>query len=260
MIEKETNGLKYIQFSSFPEEHHFHGIFTRSGGVSPHPFESLNIGGTTGDSRENVIENRKRIFDVFNRKENTLFDVWQVHGSDIIVTDKARPPSTPHLPADGILTNSPNVTLLMRFADCVPILLFDPQKKVVGVAHAGWQGTIKKVSQTIIKKMVEFYNCKPADIYAGIGPSIGPDHYDVGKTVIDAVNEHLPDIRDEILSYTHGKTILNLWKANLLLLQDVGLKNIEISEICTSCNIKDWYSYRSEGQKSGRFAVVIGLS
>lgn len=260
MVEKETNGLKYIQFSSFPGENHFHGIFTRTGGVSPHPYQSLNLGGTTGDSRENILENRKRIIEVFNRIENSIYDVWQVHGNDIIVTDKARPPDTSHLPADGILTNSPNVTLLMRFADCVPILLYDPQKKVVGIAHAGWQGTIKKVSQSIVKKMVEFYQSNPEDIYAGIGPSIGPDHYFVGKDVIDAVHEHLPDLKDDILGDTSGKTILNLWKANYLLLQEVGLKNIEISEICTSCNVKDWYSYRSEGQKSGRFAVVIGLS
>jgi YfiH family protein len=260
MIEKEANGLKYFQFHSFADEGMFHGVFSRIGGASLSPYASLNLGGTTGDSKENVIENRKRVFDIFHRDVDTVYDVWQVHGNKVISTDTPRPLNTPHQQADAILTNSTKVTLLMRFADCVPILVFDPGKKVVGIAHAGWQGTIKKVAQTIIIKMTEIYGCRPQDVYTGIGPSIGPDHYVVGQNVIDQVKDNLPNFADEVLLSKNGKTILDLWKTNTLLLQEAGVRNIEVAGICTSCNIQDWFSYRMEGPASGRFAVVIGLN
>lgn len=253
------NGLKYIQMSSFQNENIVHGFFSRLGGVSINSFSSLNLGGTTGDDEKNVIENRKRIFECIKRPVESIYDVWQVHGKDVIVADRPRKLGEPHLPADGIITNSPNVTLLMRFADCVPIIFYDPIKHVVGMAHAGWQGTIKKVCQEVIKKMTEKFDCEPSNIKAGIGPSIGPDHYFVGDSVIQSARESLNNIFEKVVLHKNGKTVFDLWQANYLLMQEVGLKQIEIAEICSYCKNDDWYSYRREGIKSGRFAVVIGL-
>ena len=259
IITINKNGLKYIQMSIFQNEKIVHGFFSRIGGVSNNPYSSINLGGTTGDDVQNVIENRKRIFECINRPVDSIYDVWQVHGNDIIVADRPRKLGTPHLPADGIITNSPNVTLMMRFADCVPIIFYDPIKHVVVMAHAGWQVTIKKVCQKVIKKMTEKFDCEPANILAGIGPSIGPDHYFVGENVIQSVQENLGIFYDKVVFHKNGKTVFDLWQANALLLREIGIKHIEISEICSYCKNEDWYSYRREGIKSGRFAVVIGL-
>jgi len=254
------NDLKYIQMSSFLDRNIFHGFFSRLGGVSKQPYSSLNLGGTTGDEENNIIENRKRIFDCINRPVQSIYDVWQVHGNDVIITDRARKLGTSHLPADGIITNSPSVTLLMRFADCVPIIFADPLKNVVGIAHAGWQGTIKKVCQKVVNGMTENFGCDPANILAGIGPSIGPDHYFVGESVVNAAKDQLESIFDKVIIYKDGRIVFDLWMANSLLLQEIGVSQIECSEICTYCNVDDWYSYRREGLKSGRFGVVIGIN
>lgn len=259
LIENNINGLKYFQLSTLNNEKFIHGFFSRIGGVSPQPYSSLNLGGTTGDESNNIVENRKRIFDCINRPVESIYDVWQVHGNEVIVTEKARPLGTQHIPADGIITHSSSVTLMMRFADCVPIILYDPVKHVAGIAHAGWQGTVKRVAQKIVFKMIETYGTKAGDILAGIGPSICPVHYFVGEPVISSVCEHLPAISDQVLISKNDKTILDLWKSNLFLLQEVGVKNIEISNVCTYSGVDNWFSYRKEGAKSGRFAVVVGL-
>ncbi len=259
MITKSIDGIKGLQFSSFPNSDLVHAIFSRHGGISPDPYRSLNLGGTSGDSRENVIENRKRIFDFLNRPVETVFDVWQVHGNDVINTDKARPAGEKHQPADGVITNRRDVTLLMRFADCVPILFFDPVQKAIGLAHAGWQGTIKRVAQKTAELMIKEFGSMGGDIIAGIGPSIGKDHYEVGKTVVAQVGENLSEMKQDVLHVQNGKTFFDLWQANRLLLEQLGIKKIEVAGICTACEVDDWYSYRVEGQRSGRFGVLIGL-
>ncbi len=259
MISESFGGIRGLRFSSFPDLVLDHAIFSRHGGISAHPYQSLNLGGTSGDSRENVIENRKRIFDFLNRPVETVFDVWQVHGNDVINTERARPAGEKHQPADGIVTNCRDVTLLMRFADCVPILFFDPVQKAIGLAHAGWQGTIKRVTQKTIQLMQKEFGSNAVDIIAGIGPSIGKDHYEVGKNVVDQVRENLSEMSKDVIHVQNGKTYFDLWQANRLLLEQMGVNKIEIAGICTACKVDDWYSYRVEGRISGRFGVLIGL-
>jgi len=123
MIAHEINGLKYYTFASLDGFGIKHGIFTRKGGVSQPPLASLNLGGTVADLQENVIENRRRLFQALQLPIESLHDVWQVHGTDIQIVEKPRPLDAPHVKADGMLADIPGITLLMRFADCVPILL-----------------------------------------------------------------------------------------------------------------------------------------
>ena len=119
-------------------------IFTRRGGVSPEPWAALNLGSTVGDSTSRrVRENRRRVLAAVGRDTKIGVDVWQVHGVNVVIADAPRPADAPHIKADVILTNNPGITVMMRFADCVPILLHDPVRKVVGIAHAGWMGTVK---------------------------------------------------------------------------------------------------------------------
>ena len=208
------NGIEYYQFESFDNKIVTHGFFTRKGGVSPAPWNSLNHGGTVGDVRENVVENRRRAFNALNRPVESIYDVWQVHGTEVICTQSARPLDVEHIKADAIATDRPEVTLFMRFADCVPILLYDPNKRVVSIIHAGWMGTVKKIISYTLKTLQEHYQCDPAQIVAGIGPSIGLCHYQVGKEVISAVRESFSDKADDLLVQRDEKTYFDLWKAN----------------------------------------------
>jgi YfiH family protein len=259
MISNNFGNLKYFTFESFPKEKINHGIFTRSGGISPDSFSSLNVGESAGDSRDNVVENRRRIFHVFDQSVDSIFDVWQIHSNHVKFTRIPRKSGTKHEQADAILTDSKDVSLFMQFADCVPILIYDPINNIIGIVHAGWQGTVKRIVQNTMKYLIDTFSSDPKLILAGIGPSIGPDHYEVGKNVIIEVEDQLGDIRSEVLITNNGKTYFDLWKSNELLLLQSGVKNIEVAKMCTACNLGDWYSYRLEGQKSGRFGVFMSL-
>lgn len=251
--------IYYYYFESLGLKEIAQGIFTRKGGISPKPWDSLNLGGTVGDSRENVIENRRRMFSAVNRPVESIYDVWQVHSCTVICSDSPRPLDQPHVMADIILTDSPNVTLVMRFADCVPIFLFDPVCKVVGIVHAGWQGTTKHAASTAINVMVEKYHCTPSNILAGIGPSIGPDHYEIQSDVDEEIQRCCKEYYQEVVTHRGEQKYLNLWQANRIQLEKMGVSKIEISGLCTACNTTDWFSHRGEGGKTGRFGGLIGL-
>lgn len=255
----QRNGLVFYQFDLFPTESVLHGVFTRLGGVSPAPWDSLNLGGNLGDVRENIIENRRRIFEAVHREVETIFDVWQVHSDIVISTDRPRPLDAPHVKADAILTNRSEVTLFMRFADCVPVLLYEPNHKVVGLVHAGWKGTVQAIVLKTVAAMQEVYGCRAGDIMAAIGPSIGPDHYMIGSEVVQLVEQSFGERSREVLIYQDGRAYLNLWEANRLWLNQAGVTQVEVAGLCTACDLRHWYSHRGEAGRTGRFGALIAL-
>lgn len=255
----QSAGLCYYTFESFDRHGLVHGLFTRHGGVSPAPWHSLNLGGTTGDSRENVIENRKRIFDVMERQVDSIFDAWQVHGTKVICTDRPRPLDGLHEKADSIITGCRHITLFMRFADCVPVFLFDPVKSVVGIVHAGWRGTVDRAPAVAVERMSQQYGSRPGDILAGIGPSICVDHFEVGCEVVEAVGRTFGAEANSLLKIRGKSNYFDLWKANQLTLEEIGVKKIEQSCICTFCHNEDWYSHRAEKGKTGRYGALLAL-
>ena len=212
-----------------------------------------------GDEREHVVENRKRCFEHFERPVESIYDVWQVHSADVVCVDRPRPLSEPHLKADAILTDRPEVTLMMRFADCVPILFYDPERRVVGIAHAGWQGTVKLIGKAVVEKMVEQYGCRRETIITGIGPSIGPECYEIGTDVIEKIQITFGKRISQVLSAKSGRHYFNLWQANRMILEDAGVQKVEVMEVCTACHTEDWYSHRAEHGKTGRFGALITL-
>ncbi len=256
----EASGLRYYTFESIPNQGAVHGIFTRKGGVSPVPWASLNMGGGVGDDIKCVRENRRRAFEVVGRPFESNFDVWQVHSADVVFADAPRLPETPYIKADVILTDKPQVTLFMRFGDCVPVLLYDPNRKVVGLAHAGWLGTVRKTLKAAVEAMQSHYGCRPEDIYAGIGPSIGLHHYQVGHEVITQAKAAFGKDAACLLHEQDGAVKFDLWAANRLILEKCGVRKIQIAGICTACHLEDWYSHRGEKGKAGRFGAVIGLT
>ncbi len=252
----QHNELRYFQFESL---HARHAVFTRHGGVSPEPWGSLNVGGSVGDDLARVKENRLISFRALGCKPESVFDVWQVHSADVVCARAPRPLDEAYRQADIILTDRPEVTLFMRFADCVPIFVYDPRKAVVGVAHAGWMGTLRDVAMKTVQTMQKQYDSNPADIIACIGPSIGPDHYEVGADVILQVMQKFGDESEQVLLSNNGKIHFDLWKTNKLLLERAGVGKIEVSGICTACHTEDWYSHRAEKGRTGRFGALISL-
>lgn len=251
-----TRDISYYTFSVLDDYYLVHGVFMRHGGVSPKPWSSLNLATSVGDSRESVIENRRRITKCLSLREDSIFDVWQVHSNRVIHAEASRKLDQPHQKADSIITGKSNITIMMLFADCVPIMIYDPENNVAALAHAGWQGTVNGVVGETVKSMQEIYSCKPEDLIACIGPSICVDHYEVGKDVAEEVERSFINT-EQILIKKDGKIHLDLRIANQIVLKKRGIKRIQNSNICTACNTSDWYSHRAEEGKTGRFAAVI---
>lgn len=256
------NGVRYYQFSIFPPQV-TQAIFTRQGGESSSPWKSLNLGNTVGDDRLRVRANRQRAFAALGREESSLFDVWQIHSADVVLANAPHPHlnNPPELKADAIITNNPRVTLFMRFADCTPILLYDPKRRALGLAHAGWLGTLRRAAAAAVQAMQDAFGSQPADLLAAIGPSIGPDHYEVGPEVEQSAFGVFGPRAETLLERFHGpKPHFNLWAANRLVLEEAGVHQIENASLCTACHTEDWFSHRAEKGKTGRFGVLLALA
>ena len=255
-------GVRYYQFAllnGLPGIDH--AVFARHGGVSPAPFASLNMGVSTGDSRENVRTNRERAFGALGRDPASVADLWQVHSADVVIADAPRGDREHLGKADALVTDRPTVTLFLRFADCVPILLCDPRRQVVGLVHAGWKGTLLKAPAQTVRVMVEHYGCHLSDLVAGIGPSIGPCHYAVGEEVAALARQAFPGADQDLLVPVDHHLHLDLWAANARALREAGLAptQIEISRLCTACHTGEFFSHRAEAAKTGRFGALIGV-
>ncbi|MDY6874026.1 MAG: peptidoglycan editing factor PgeF [Chloroflexota bacterium] len=256
----EKDGLRYYQFDLFNGQPIFHAVLTRNGGFSQGPYASLNTGGTVGDDPDAVLKNHERIYDVLDYPFESRFDVWQVHGARVICTDEPREMNALHTKADGILTDRADVTLFMRFADCVPILLYDPVQRAIGIAHAGWQGTAKQIAGVTVAQMAACYGSEPADILAGIGPSICQDCYAVGPEVREAFSTSFGEAESAaFFDQRNGARTLDLWEANRATLEAAGVSKIEIAGLCTAEHLGDWYSHRAENGMTGRFAVLMAI-
>jgi len=255
---EEKDGIRFFRFNTFSDSI-VHAVFSRRGGISPAPWDSLNVGGMVGDDAARVLENRARSFKAVGRDLASMHDVWLVHGTNVVYADAPRLLDQPAIQADILLTDRPEVSLFMRFADCVPILFHDPLKKVVGISHAGWLGTLRGTAASAVRAMQDRYGCKPEHIIAGIGPSIGVDHYEVGPEVVDQFQEKYGEDTERIIDSRDGGSYLNLWMANSIQLTNAGVQQIEISGLCTACHLENWFSHRAEKGKTGRFGALIAL-
>ncbi len=256
------NGLAYYQFDRWAENGPVHGVFTRLGGVSRPPWQSLNVGSTVGDNPAHVARNRLLMAEALAFDIDQTCTVWQVHSNDTIVvsapaTGESLPPGI-QAKADGMVTDRPGLPLVMRFADCVPVMLYDPVRRVVGIAHAGWRGTVAGVGSGIVRTMQETYGCRVEDIQAGIGPSIGPECYEVGPEVVAAFESAFGGL-DGLVRYDGRAAYLNLWEANRRALIQAGVLQVEVAGICTATRTDEFFSHRAERGRTGRFGAVIAL-
>lgn len=252
-----ANGLRYFTFDNLAGL--THAVFTRRGGVSPAPWDSLNLGGSVGDDLAHVRENRLRAFSALGRDPASIHDVWLVHGTDVVHADAPRDLALKPPQADIVTTDRAEVALFMRYADCVPLFFYASQKGVIALAHAGWLGTVRNVAKAALEALRARYNVDPRDVRAAIGPSIGPDHYEVGADVAAQVRAAFGKDAESLLEPRNGKFRLDLWRANRLQLEAAGVTEVEVAGLCTACRLDNWFSHRAEKGKTGRFGALIGL-
>jgi len=220
----------------------------RYGGVSTPPYDSLNLAFHVGDDQANVIKNRT----ILQNRLNLQNIVWmeQVHGDNIQTISS--PQSKPIPACDAIITNQPNIALAVMVADCIPILIFDPKRKIIAAIHAGRNGTFLQIAPKTVEVIHKEFGCLPTDIQVIMGPSIHTCCYEIGDNLAAIVEKNFGK------SYMNGR-MLNLQKLNQdqLIKANVRKDNIKISSICTCCD-PNYFSYRREGI-TGRFAGVIWM-
>jgi YfiH family protein len=260
MIEQIYDSLKlwhFINLSPFPTIKHF--VSGRSGGVSEGEMGSLNLSFRAGDTPQHVQENRNRLAQTLGISPIQLFFPAQTHSVHV----KRVEPDTPTdslTDTDALITNSPGLCICVMSADCVPVLLYDPVHKAVAAVHAGWRGTVGKILTATVKAMQSEFDSQPADIIAGIGPSICPEVYEVGGEVVEAAEQAFGRQTNLITNKNgQGKGYFNLWEANRMQLLNLGVpaSSIEVAGICTYQQSHDFFSARKSGNRAGRFAAGI---
>ncbi|MBF7065171.1 peptidoglycan editing factor PgeF [Aliarcobacter butzleri] len=206
-----------------------------------------NLAYHVGDIKENVDKNRQKLALKYDYKNEDLCYMNQIHSANVVVVDENSPKYIDN--CDALITKTRNLPLMVMVADCIPILMFDQVKGVIAAIHAGRNSTFLKISEITSKKMIEDFSCKTENIKVIMGPSIQKCCYEV--------NDELKNIVEKSFGkeFVVGNNI-DLQGINKKLLENLGIKNIEISSICTKCSNKPFFSYRKE-KNTGRFAGVI---
>jgi YfiH family protein len=244
-----------------------HGFTTRLGGVSTGFYHSLNTALHVGDDDRNVIANRALACRALDINPTLLVAGRQVHSDRIRVVEecdlgKGALSDEDSLPdTDALVTGLRGVPLSSYYADCVPIFVLDPVRRVTALAHAGWKGTVLKISLKVVARMTEVFGTDPGDCLAGVGPSIGPCCYEVDEPVMCLFREAYPGALNFANATSPGKWQLDLWEANRHTLFEAGLKpaNVLTARICTSCHNDLFFSYRAHKGRTGRMASLIML-
>jgi len=245
-----------------------HFFTTRIGGKSSEPYNELNLGYTVGDNSLTVSQNRQLLADEIGFRLENCVTCFQVHGIETQVVEKQHKgcgsfdvESSFH-DFDSLVSSEREICLLSLAADCVPLLFYDYEKKVVGTTHAGWRGTVQGAALHAINKMKSTFNSLPENIIACIGPSISVNAYEVGDEVVEAVFRNFPDSSEVLVKNAQTQRFhFDLWKANRLKLLEAGLlaKHIETADLCTFSNYNLFFSARKGKHKTGRFAGGIML-
>ncbi|HTK09836.1 MAG TPA: peptidoglycan editing factor PgeF [Ktedonobacteraceae bacterium] len=295
MIEQEYGDLVYLQFAQLrPHTDVTHGIFTRQGGYSEGAFQGLNASVLGGkDKHQTVARNRELTLKTLGIYPQRCITLWQVHGVNVQVFDAQdewrtdwadrsywEQPWTPTSirKGDAMITRERGTALALSFADCTPIVFYDPVSQAIGIAHGGWRGTARGIVIATVEAMQEHFGSKPADILANIGPAIGACCYEVGGMVRE-IFEGKRDFDDEPAPQQYRKLVsesaafstrqlndreslrldLQATNRNQLLMAGLLPEHIELADVCTSCNRERFFSHRGDQGNTGRFPVIIML-
>ena len=256
------NGIAAYAFESFsflPLQAH---VSTRRGGVSPDPWCSLNFSRSRGDRPERVQENFVRFCDALQREPSDAVRTHQVHGTAVARVSWEDAGSRQRR-CDALITDAVGLPLFLVFADCVPLVLYDASRHALGACHAGWRGTVSGVAGATLQAMCAAFGTVAGDVRVGIGPSIGPESYEIGEDVRQIVAEKMP-LGTRYLRYPNGREsnpFFDLWQANAEQLVAAGVRaeNVEVAGIDTACNTGEFFSHRAEGGNCGLFGLMAWL-
>lgn len=243
-----------------------HVVTARAGGVSAPPYDALNLALHVGDDRERVVENRRRVCEALGVEFGRLTLGQQVHGDGVCVVEasdagRGRERLEDGIPdTDGLIVREPGIAIGVFVADCVPLLLYDPERRVAAAVHAGWRGTTAGIAGRAVRAMADEGGARPESIIAGVGPAIGLCCYQVSEPLARAMREAAAS--DRVAEARQGRWYADLAEANRrqLLAAGVRAEHIELSGICTACRSHEFYSERKLGRPTGRFAALVTLA
>lgn len=253
MIQERLSVFKFENFRKFKDISHF--ITTKEGWVSGKKPRF------TGDVPSDYLPFRKELAVSCDWSVDKFVFPRQTHSEQIVDVSSETDAAT-LVGVDALITSEPGLFICVQTADCVPVLLFDPNKKVIAAIHAGWRGTVSKIVLKTVARMTEKYGCKATDILAGIGPSIHMHAYEVGPEVVDIVRSNFNNSPALLKpSLTEGKAYFDLWEANKTVLMESGIpeENIEVMGLCTFEHADLFFSARRDGADTGRMVSGIRL-
>lgn len=264
----EKDGVTFLQFKNMQKYNDkiTHCFTTRKGGISSGVYESMNLGFNTGDDKENVFENFKRISIALNIEYKNMVFSNQIHEANVKTVDendkgKGIIKKSNIIGYDALITDKPGVVLVTFFADCVSVFLYDAEKNVIALAHSGWRGTVKEIARKTIIKMRDEYNCVPSNIIAAVGPSIGSCCFEVGNEVYEEFKYNLPYSTGYCIKINDEKWRIDLRSIikNTLIQSGISEKSICISTMCTKCNNDLFYSHRRDNNRRGTMASIMQI-
>jgi YfiH family protein len=267
---RERDGVRALVCAPLEQDGFANAFSTRLGGVSPMPDNALNLAGFNEDDAENIYENRRRFLKLFEG-DWTLTGCWQVHSADVrVVHNRLEAKQKPGVLGDdqycdALVSNTPQILLMVKTADCVPVLIADPKTGAFAAVHAGWRGTSASIVLSAIKQLQVEYGARTENLRAAIGPAANSCCYEVGREVIDQFKARFPGSGHLFTPTRDGHARVDLQTANRVQLAGTGVRpeRIHIAPLCTMDRNDLFFSYRREKSvhgRVGRLMSVIGRS
>lgn len=254
-----TGDVSYLVFPNLLTPGLMHGFTLRQGGVSLPPYEQLNMGLHVGDEKIVVLQNRQRAAAALGYNADAVVSGEQVHGINIVqVTADCHHGRHEAIPqTDGLICAEADLVLMAYAADCTLLYFYDPQERLIGLAHAGWRGAVAGMGPQMVEALVRL-GSRRENIRAALAPSIGPCCFQVGPQVIKQIPRHLQQL---VVRQRGGAFYFDLPEFQRLQLLKAGLcaEYIFKSTYCTACHPKLFYSYRAAGPQTGRMAGIISM-
>lgn len=262
VIHIKKNDIEYLQFRKLLEYPELVHCYTLSA-------NNFDVAGndTMENKKEIVLNNYRKLARTLEVDYNHIIRPYQTHTNVVKRVDeipnKIQIFHKKYWEVDGLITDKKDITFSLGYADCTPLFLYDPVKKVIGDIHSGWKGTLQKIGKIAVLKMIEEYGCNPRDIICCIGPTIGKCHFEVDVDVQELFYNEFSNLdnMDDIITKKDSKYYIDTVLINKIILKEAGLKdeNIIDSKICTVCNSEYMHSYRVDKELAGRNTAIIGL-
>ncbi|OGR41931.1 MAG: hypothetical protein A2X35_11530 [Elusimicrobia bacterium GWA2_61_42] len=258
MHTEEKNGLKLLRFDTLGLPGLDCAVSTRQGGVSTGAYAGLNLGSGTGDKIENVEENLALLCGALGAEPARLERMRQRHTANVAVVEGGG--GTPPDNIDALVTNVPWVPLLALSADCALTVFYDRKRRAVAAAHSGWRGAMLGIYAAVLNVMKLRYGTEPGDVVAGVSPMISAANYPVRSDFLEKFKAFYPEGADKrFLTVKDGLHFFSLRELLRSQLETLGVKNHEFMHLCTYSEKEMFYSWRREGEKTGRFGLLAML-